>query len=96
MGTHVSGPSRISSTGELLSDHLKANPDLIGRAVLEKFKEDQTGDLPFLFKVLSIEKALSIQTHPDKETARRLHAEKPEIYKGSSLVPYSGLADLGR
>ncbi|TXG57373.1 hypothetical protein EZV62_018686 [Acer yangbiense] len=34
-------------------------------------------DLPFLVKVLSIEKALSIQAHPDKELARDFHKSQP-------------------
>lgn len=30
-------------------------------------------------QVLSVETALSIQAHPDKELAQRLHAERPEV-----------------
>ena len=36
-------------------------------------------DLPFLFKVLSVETALSIQAHPDRQLAQKLHAERPEV-----------------
>lgn len=36
-------------------------------------------DLPYLFKVLSVNKALSIQAHPDKALAERLHAERPNV-----------------
>lgn len=82
MGTHVTSPSRIWSTGGLLSEHLKANPKLIGDKVIQSFEGAEEGNLPFLFKVLSIEKALSIQTHPDKETAKKLHKEQPNVYKG--------------
>lgn len=32
-----------------------------------------------LLQVLSVETALSIQSHPDKELAQRLHAERPEV-----------------
>lgn len=82
MGTHVSSPSKVATSGDLLSDHLKQNQDLIGAHIVNKFGVSD-GALPFLFKVLSIEKALSIQTHPDKTTAEKLHAEQPHIYKGA-------------
>jgi mannose-6-phosphate isomerase class I len=32
-----------------------------------------------LAQVLSVDTALSIQSHPDKELAARLHAERPEV-----------------
>jgi mannose-6-phosphate isomerase len=82
MGTHVSSPSRVATTGELLSDYLKKNQEDVGERIVNRFRASD-GVLPFLFKVLSIEKALSIQTHPDKATAEKLHAEQPHIYKGS-------------
>lgn len=88
MGTHHTSPSRLldSSTQEKLSDYLAANPKLIGAHVVDRFKDEGAGagNLPFLFKVLAIGKALSIQTHPDKEMARKLHAERPDVYKGES------------
>ena len=82
MGTHPKSPSKVASTGQLLSEYLKADPSLIGERVAKQFNA-QDGNLPFLFKVLSIEKALSIQAHPDKKKATALHSAKPEIYKGS-------------
>lgn len=44
-------------------------------------------DLPFLFKVLSINKALSIQAHPDKVLAKVLHQKIPIIYKDENHKP---------
>jgi len=84
MGTHPKSPSRLLTTDATLSSYLASHPDLIGKSVLEKFKDEgmQQGNLPFLFKLLSIEKALSIQTHPDKKTAEALHKSLPGIYKG--------------
>jgi len=82
MGTHVSSPSRVATSGDLLSDYLKQNQDDIGAQIANRF-DAPDGVLPFLFKVLSIEKALSIQTHPDKATAVKLHAEQPHIYRGA-------------
>lgn len=88
MGTHVTSPSRVWSSGELLSDYLKANPKLMGDKVIQNFEGARDGNLPFLFKVLSIEKALSIQTHPDKATAKKLHKEQPDVYKGSLSIAF--------
>ena len=70
---------------EPLAAHLAAHPELLGSAVVERFRDAGAaeGNLPFLFKVLAIEKALSIQTHPDKKTAEVLHRERPDVYKGA-------------
>lgn len=56
MGDHVSGPSTLKQTGESLANYINADTSTIGGMV----------SLPFLFKVLSIEKPLSIQVHPNK------------------------------
>ena len=81
MGTHPTSPSLVLSSQKALSAHLASHPELIGKPIIKKFNAEN-GSLPFLFKILSIEKALSIQTHPDKETAEILHAHYPNIYKG--------------
>lgn len=47
-----------------------------------KQREKDTGALPFLFKILSVGKALSIQAHPDKLLAEELHRKMPDVYKG--------------
>jgi mannose-6-phosphate isomerase len=76
MGTHKNMPSKMYKGG-----------------TLEDFvKEKYNTDLPFLFKVLSIKKPLSIQTHPDKETAERLHKEQPNIYKDPNHKPEIAIA----
>ena len=82
MGTHPTSPSRvIFDSHQVLSEYLASHPELIGKSIIDKF-DAENGNLPFLFKVLSIRKALSIQTHPDKRTAEILHAQHPDIYKG--------------
>lgn len=43
--------------------------------------------LPFLFKVLSIDKPLSIQAHPNKKLAEQLHEQYPDIYKDPNHKP---------
>ena len=86
MGTHPSSPARLT-TGETLAAHLAQHKELMGEKVLTRFASAgaNEGNLPFLLKVLAIGKALSIQTHPDKKMAERLHAEQPKIYKGVLL-----------
>ncbi|KAJ4495317.1 mannose-6-phosphate isomerase [Lentinula lateritia] len=93
MGTHPTSPSHLPSpSSSTLSAHLKSHPSLIGNFVAEKFPNAKEGNLPFLFKVLSIEKALSIQTHPDKKTAETLHAQLPHIYKDDNHKPELAIA----
>ena len=45
------------------------------------------GQLPYLFKILSISKPLSIQLHPDKTFAEILHRKYPKIYKDDNHKP---------
>ncbi|XP_017031735.1 mannose-6-phosphate isomerase [Drosophila kikkawai] len=49
-------------------------------------------DLSYLFKVLSINQALSIQVHPNKCEAERLHRERPDIYKDPNHKPELAIA----
>ena len=51
-----------------------------------------TSDLPYLFKILSIEKPLSIQSHPDKKMAIELHKNYPDIYKDANHKPEMAIA----
>ncbi|RYR59997.1 hypothetical protein Ahy_A04g017108 [Arachis hypogaea] len=92
MGTHDSGPSFLASNngGEMvtLKKWLSQNPDFLGEKVLQNWG----CDLPFLFKVLSVAKALSIQAHPDKELARTLHKLLPDVYKDGNHKPEMTLA----
>ena len=46
----------------------------------------------FVFKVLSVAKALSIQAHPDKELAKTLHKLHPDLYKDDNHKPEMALA----
>ena len=88
MGTHPSGPSQVRESGELLREYVRRRPGALGARVFERFGED----LPFLFKVLSVRTALSIQAHPDKARAERLHAERPHVYKDANHKPEMALA----
>ncbi|XP_042026872.1 mannose-6-phosphate isomerase 1-like isoform X1 [Salvia splendens] len=71
-----------------LKDWIERNPSVVGDKVLQKWGPT----LPFLLKVLSVEKALSIQAHPDKDLARILHKQQPEVYKDGNHKPEMALA----
>ncbi|KIJ41488.1 hypothetical protein M422DRAFT_255393 [Sphaerobolus stellatus SS14] len=93
MGTHPTVPSHLASTNETLSSYIASSPEsLIGPNVLNAFPSAQKGNLPFLFKILAIGKALSIQAHPHKELAEKLHAERPDLYKDPNHKPEMAIA----
>ncbi|XP_057784070.1 mannose-6-phosphate isomerase 1-like [Salvia miltiorrhiza] len=71
-----------------LKDWIERNPSVLGDKVLQKWGPT----LPFLFKVLSVEKALSIQAHPDKDLAPILHKQQPGVYKDGNHKPEMALA----
>ena len=54
--------------------------------------DSPAGQLPWLFKVLSAGKALSIQAHPDKQRAAVLHRENPTQYKDANHKPEMAIA----
>ncbi|KAJ1843077.1 Mannose-6-phosphate isomerase, partial [Coemansia sp. RSA 2708] len=89
MGTHPSGPSRVFGTDTELAAVIDENP---GAALGASVSQRYDGKLPFLFKVLSIEKALSIQAHPDKQLAKLLHTERPNVYKDGNHKPEMSIA----
>lgn len=92
MGTHPSVPSKAIDLGnETLRDLVNANPkQYLGDSIIKKFGDSK--GLPFLFKVLSIEKVLSIQAHPDKELGAILHAQDPKNYPDDNHKPEMAIA----
>lgn len=69
MGAHPAAPSGLVRDGARtdLERVVAADPaGELGAGCAERFE----GRLPFLLKILAVEKALSIQVHPDRETAR--------------------------
>lgn len=89
MGTHPSAPSKCVSSGTTLSELLEKRPELLGAA---RNAGMGPGQLPFLFKILSIEKILSIQAHPDKKLAEQLHAKDLKNYKDANHKPEMAIA----
>ncbi|NWI16537.1 MPI isomerase, partial [Crypturellus soui] len=98
MGAHPKGDAVIRDNRvgqQTLSQWIADNPGCLGAKVKDTFG----GRLPFLFKVLSVNTALSIQAHPSKELAAKLHAQFPEHYPDTNhkpemavaLTPFEGL-----
>ncbi|RWA07603.1 hypothetical protein EKO27_g7503 [Xylaria grammica] len=88
MGTHPSNPSKDVESGRNLLDLVESNAMLLGPSVKARYGPK----LPFLFKVLSINKALSIQAHPNKKLAEQLHANDPKNYPDDNHKPEMAIA----
>ncbi|CAG8519765.1 4748_t:CDS:2 [Ambispora leptoticha] len=90
MGTHPNGPSLLVKDPNIsLRDTIAQNPYFY---LSSKISQQYDNDLPFLFKVLSVSKALSIQAHPDKKLARELFERFPKIYKDPNHKPEMAVA----
>ncbi|OAA56833.1 mannose-6-phosphate isomerase, class I [Cordyceps fumosorosea ARSEF 2679] len=88
MGTHPSNPSRDLHTGRTLLELVAENKALLSPTVAARFGDK----LPFLFKVLSINNALSIQAHPNKSLAEQLHARDAKNYPDDNHKPEMAIA----
>ena len=79
MGDHPNGPCFVECEG-------------VHVAISEFLRSGGFGEIKFLFKVLSVAKALSIQSHPDAALAQKLHAEFPDVYKDPNPKPELAIA----
>lgn len=91
MGAHPKAPSLVElpDASRISLDTWIANhpEETLGASVARQF-----GKLPFLFKVLTAEEALSIQAHPNKAQARVLHDCDPEHYPDDNHKPEIAVA----
>ncbi|XP_041602396.1 mannose-6-phosphate isomerase isoform X4 [Vulpes lagopus] len=91
MGSHPRGDAKILDdriSQKTLGQWIAENQDCLGSKVKDMFH----GKLPFLFKVLSVETALSIQAHPNKELAEKLHLQAPQHYPDANHKPEMAVA----
>ncbi|CAG8980251.1 hypothetical protein HYALB_00009834 [Hymenoscyphus albidus] len=88
MGTHPSNPSKDLTTQRTLLGLVQENQALMSIEINEKYENK----LPFLFKVLSIGKALSIQAHPNKQLAEQLHKRDGKNYPDDNHKPEMTIA----
>lgn len=92
MGDYPVQPAKSLKTGEELHKIVDEDKEgLLGKNVMEKFG----GVLPFLPKILSIQKALELQIHPNKDLAAKLHAKNPEQFTDDNHKPEIAVA-LGK
>lgn len=91
MGTHPSLPSVDYNTGTSLKDII-ADGDNAATMLAPSVVSLYGSNLPFLFKVLSINQALSIQAHPNKTLAGELHARDPKNYPDDNHKPEMAIA----
>ncbi len=69
MGAHPSAPAMVAtSEGQMALDQIiqENKVPFLGANIADQF-----GSLPYLFKILDVEKMLSIQVHPSKENAEK-------------------------
>jgi len=91
IGDHPKAPADIlvegkkQSLAEMIANYPK---EILGKKVVKKFGKR----LPFLLKVLSINRALSIQAHPDKKLAQILHQKDPQNYPDDNHKPEIAIA----
>jgi mannose-6-phosphate isomerase len=91
LGVHEAAPSTVELDGVVRQ--LAALADEQPAAVLGgKVVEAGFAGLPFLLKILSCDKPLSIQAHPDKALAAQLHARDPEHYPDANHKPEIAIA----
>lgn len=76
------------TTGRTLLELVQDNQALMSSAIFKRYEQK----LPFLFKVLSINKALSIQAHPNKKLAEQLHSKDPKHYPDDNHKPEMTIA----
>ncbi|XP_045048815.2 mannose-6-phosphate isomerase isoform X4 [Desmodus rotundus] len=91
MGAHPRGDAKILDnriSQKTLGQWIAENQDCLGSKVKDTFN----GKLPFLFKVLSVGTALSIQAHPHKELAEKLHLQAPQHYPDANHKPEMAIA----
>ncbi len=91
VGAHKNAPSRVIGTApettlmQLISEHPGA---LLGELVVKEFG----AELPYLFKILSVRTALSIQAHPNSEQAELLFKRAPNNYPDNRHKPELAVA----
>lgn len=91
IGAHFKAPSEIEIDGTKipLNTVIENFPlECLGENTSKKF----SGKLPFLLKILSADRALSIQTHPNKIQAEKLHASDKVNYPDDNHKPEIAIA----
>src|SRR3954469_2430843 len=83
IGAHPSAPATLSD-GRPLNAVIAEDPV---RALGERSVQRFGPQLPYLLKVLAADRPLSLQAHPDKETARAAYAQHHPSYVDANHKP---------
>jgi len=104
-GTHDNGPAYVEGQGQKkLSELVKDNPEFyLGGKLLKdgQMNSQYENDVPYLFKVLSFDKPLPLQCHPDKKLGEKLKEQeakqkgKNEDFVDSNAKPEVGVSIKG-
>jgi mannose-6-phosphate isomerase len=73
--THENGPSYIEGKNQSLKDLVQQNPQFyLGEKLLQdgQMSQQYHNNLPYLFKVLSFDKPLPLQCHPEKHLGEQV------------------------
>lgn len=94
IGTHASGQSLVTGVGPTyerrpLNELLVKLPELVGTIRVQQMHGPK---LPFLMKLLSVGRPLSLQVHPNKEQAAALNLSHPELYPDDNHKPEIAIA----
>lgn len=87
MGAHPKAPAMAegASLDKLIEEH---SLSILGDKSIQRWGTT----LPYLFKILCADDALSIQLHPNKSEAETLHAKDPEHYPDDNHKPEIAIA----
>ncbi|VDM37806.1 unnamed protein product [Toxocara canis] len=81
MGTHPDGPARLKRNDIKLSSYITETETSIYERSVEETH------LPFIMKIMSISRTLSLQAHPTREQAARLNDRDPLHYPDRNHKP---------
>uniref|UniRef100_A0A0A9WMH9 Mannose-6-phosphate isomerase n=1 Tax=Lygus hesperus TaxID=30085 RepID=A0A0A9WMH9_LYGHE len=99
VGTHPSCPTHVlpsshslthqgSTAGlQTLEEYLKTGDHMQAFFSPAHQSSAFANTVPYLLKILSVNSALSIQAHPCKALAEKLHAQNPDKYKDPNHKP---------
>ncbi|CDO75789.1 hypothetical protein BN946_scf184934.g4 [Trametes cinnabarina] len=92
MGTHPNGPAHLyDDPSTSLLSLISSNPTFyLGETLVRKWPS--TTHVPYLFKILSIKKALPLQAHPDKGLAEQLQLKDPSNFVDANHKPEIAVA----
>ncbi|GAA6007096.1 hypothetical protein JCM11491_001507 [Sporobolomyces phaffii] len=100
-GTHENGPAEVErfGGGKTLGQLVKENPAFyLGAKLLDdaQMSSQYENDVPYLFKVLSFDKPLPLQCHPDKKLGEKLkEQESKEKGKNEDFVDGNAKPEVG-